>query len=107
MNIIECLSRPEIGILRRIVYKLTIWINPIISSTEMHFSHSQMRYLHKTKKLLSTATNDSKDVISDRKEKFKDKLSLKNFMTRPIMKTESIPYLKKIDGDNKKGRIAI
>ncbi|XP_043467851.1 CDK5RAP1-like protein [Leptopilina heterotoma] len=116
MNSIEFASRSGIGILRKFIYKLPTWTNSVLTSSEIQ--NSPLRHFHKTN-LHYTETQESvnsesvleKTVVSNdskiQKPKihFDDKFKLENFMPkreRPILKTESVPYLKGIHGDNKK-----
>lgn len=117
MNSIEFASRLGIGILRRFIYKLPTCTNSVLTSSEIQ--NSSLRHFHKTN-LHCTETQESanSESVSEttavsnnsnmKKSKihFDDKFKLENFMPkreRPILKTESVPYLKGVNGDNKKG----
>ncbi|XP_033228686.1 CDK5RAP1-like protein [Belonocnema kinseyi] len=120
MNSIEHATRYSgIGILRRIFYKIPSCYNKIIPSSEISsFNNCDVRrHFHKTIQRCAVSESKEKTDVLDKLEirKFKKNLisrgpDLKKFM--PIhndtqyLKAEEIPYLKPVDGQNKKGCMA-
>lgn len=113
MKSAELVSRCQgIGILRRIVYKLPTWYNSSLpSSSEFYVSNSYTRrHYHKTKFYYSSVQEKDEIVSTNNSiEKFRknlsDDLQLQHFLPpkrKRILKTETIPYLKPLHGDNRK-----